>query len=638
MAVGTGRFVETASTDICGIPRLALQQRTASGWEAAPPLDSCAGSFNCCPACCQPESEVMPPLPLACSLPERASSVRVASVVIVFNPAGGSASASRRWDAVFRCAAALRAVGIAVRLVHTEFAGHATDIAQSLPLKAARVVEPSPRLPQGALLSPAKGSEDDSDDAAATRLADARLAFRSASTPSSVPPSDDVSGDVFDCIVVGGGDGTLREVVAGLVERADGAAKTVPVVALPIGTGNSTMLDMGVHEPMDAVSAVLGGRAHSVDAFELRHSGRAAGRGPGSDGGGSASVLTPHGPTVSKDIRDPETGVIIPPGRVVGVNVIGVLAPTDATLFAERNRWLGGLRYDVGGVGCLIALPKYDFHTHFSQQLLPVSGPLPTDSDLGISPAGSGECETALGSAPSPIGGSGSSSEPGSVGAEDTPSSACAATGSAALASPCAGADADGGESKERRCGPSSSESECGSVDSACSSTAAKRAGRLPDAGAASTADSSSGGGSAGIPAGSAADRNVKGSPALSADLFAVFIQNTRHSGNGLCVAPGSRLDDGMFDVTLMPRISRLELLRGFNLLKLGGHSRLPGACLTQCRSALLSHDPEHLPGLEGSGTAASTPLVVMMDGDVLVHTPALVRIMPGAWLALTAY
>ncbi|KAA0169778.1 hypothetical protein FNF28_01897 [Cafeteria roenbergensis] len=500
----------------------------------------------------------MPPLPLACSLPERASSVRVASVVIVFNPAGGSASASRRWDAVFRCAAALRAVGIAVRLVHTEFAGHATDIAQSLPLKAARVVEPSPRLPQGALLSPAKGSEDDSDDAAATRLADARLAFRSASTPSSVPPSDDVSGDVFDCIVVGGGDGTLREVVAGLVERADGAAKTVPVVALPIGTGNSTMLDMGVHEPMDAVSAVLGGRAHSVDAFELRHSGRAAGRVPGSDGGGSASAMTPHGPTVSKDIRDPETGVIIPPGRVVGVNVIGVLAPTDATLFAERNRWLGGLRYDVGGVGCLIALPKYDFHTHFSQQLLPVSGPLPTDSDLGISPAGSGECETALGR-------------------------------------------------------------------------------RLPDAGAASTADSSSGG-SAGIPAGSAADRNVKGSPALSADLFAVFIQNTRHSGNGLCVAPGSRLDDGMFDVTLMPRISRLELLRGFNLLKLGGHSRLPGACLTQCRSALLSHDPEHLPGLEGSGTAASTPLVVMMDGDVLVHTPALVRIMPGAWLALTAY
>lgn len=629
MAVGSGRFVESAETDICGIPTLKLQQRTASGWEAAPPLDGCVGSFNCCPAGCHPESEVMPPLPLACSLPERASSVRVGSVVIVFNPAGGSASARMRWDAVFRCATALREVGIAVRLIHTEFAGHATEIAQSLPLKGASVVAPVSPLPPGALLTPAKPLEGEGDDAAATRLAKAQLAFYSASTPRAVPPSDGMSGAVFDCIVVGGGDGTLREVVAGLVERADGAAKSVPVVALPIGTGNSTMLDMGVYEPFDAVTAVLGGRAHSVDAFELRHSGRASPPGAVPHGRDSAPSVAPHGATVSPDIRDPDTGVIIPPGRVVGVNVIGVLAPTDATLFAERNRWLGGLRYDVGGVGCLIALPKYDFHTHFSQQVLPVSGPLPTDDDLGIASPSPGECDTASGSVVSPIKGSGSESDAGSVGGEASPGSVATVPRIAAASAAAAGAKDDHPDHD-------------GGVPSGDSASADPAAGPV-DSGAegrgSSAATSTAAGSDGGSPVGSEAGRrDVRGSPALSANLFAVFIQNTRHSGNGLRVAPGSRLDDGMFDVTLMPRISRMELLRGFNLLKLGGHSRLPGACLTQCRSALLSHDPEHLPGLEGSDTAASTPLVVMMDGDVLVHTPALVRIMPGAWLALTAY
>ncbi len=66
---------------------------------------------------------------------------------------------------------------------------------------------------------------------------------------------------------VAGGDGTLHEVVAGLVEsRAD-----VPVALLPVGSGNSFARDFGIRSLADGGRALEAGRTAQADIFALEH-------------------------------------------------------------------------------------------------------------------------------------------------------------------------------------------------------------------------------------------------------------------------------------------------------------------------------------------------------------------------------
>lgn len=70
-----------------------------------------------------------------------------------------------------------------------------------------------------------------------------------------------------EAVIAVGGDGTLHEVVNGLLPDP-GAALAI----LPLGTGNSFARDFGVHEPDAAVQALLSRRTRRCDAVRLTHS------------------------------------------------------------------------------------------------------------------------------------------------------------------------------------------------------------------------------------------------------------------------------------------------------------------------------------------------------------------------------
>ncbi len=70
-------------------------------------------------------------------------------------------------------------------------------------------------------------------------------------------------------VVAVGGDGTLHEVVNGLL--AAGARPNLAI--LPFGTGNSFARDFGLHDPVVAERALIDGASRRIDALRVTHTG-----------------------------------------------------------------------------------------------------------------------------------------------------------------------------------------------------------------------------------------------------------------------------------------------------------------------------------------------------------------------------
>ena len=75
--------------------------------------------------------------------------------------------------------------------------------------------------------------------------------------------------DLRDALVGIGGDGTVHELVNGMLRRSDG--RTCAVGVIPSGTGNTWALDLGIPlgQPARAAEAVVGGATRRVDVMRV---------------------------------------------------------------------------------------------------------------------------------------------------------------------------------------------------------------------------------------------------------------------------------------------------------------------------------------------------------------------------------
>ena len=109
----------------------------------------------------------------------------------------------------------------------------------------------------------------------------------------------------FDGICPIGGDGTMHEVINGMMQRED--KSKIPIGLITGGTGNSFMHDLEMLDPIDAAKAVVGGKKQSIDIVDLSVGGK----------------------------------------QIYIFNIIGWGLVTDAGIKAEYIRWLGHNRYTV---------------------------------------------------------------------------------------------------------------------------------------------------------------------------------------------------------------------------------------------------------------------------------------------------
>mmetsp|Transcript_46465 Transcript_46465/g.118600 ORF Transcript_46465/g.118600 Transcript_46465/m.118600 type:complete len:508 (+) Transcript_46465:317-1840(+) len=71
-------------------------------------------------------------------------------------------------------------------------------------------------------------------------------------------------------IVVGGGDGTMHEVLQGLLGRPDWASVAkVPLAQMPSGSGNALCASLRISDPVHAAFVIIKGVSHPVDAASI---------------------------------------------------------------------------------------------------------------------------------------------------------------------------------------------------------------------------------------------------------------------------------------------------------------------------------------------------------------------------------
>ena len=111
--------------------------------------------------------------------------------------------------------------------------------------------------------------------------------------------------DGFCCI---GGDGTLNEVINGLMTRKD--RLKFPIGLITGGTGNSFMHDLDCLDPIEAANKIISDKRRFIDVFSCN--------------------------------TDGET--------FYGFNILGWGIPTDANILADKLRWMGPQRYNFASI------------------------------------------------------------------------------------------------------------------------------------------------------------------------------------------------------------------------------------------------------------------------------------------------
>ncbi|MBN2211332.1 MAG: diacylglycerol kinase family lipid kinase [Sedimentisphaerales bacterium] len=105
-----------------------------------------------------------------------------------------------------------------------------------------------------------------------------------------------------------GGDGTMHEIINGMLTRSDG--RKIPLGLVAGGTGNSFMHDLDCLDPLEAARRIIAGNLRKLDIAHVRANGEI----------------------------------------IYGFNIIGWGLPTHINLRAEKLRWLRGQRYNVASL------------------------------------------------------------------------------------------------------------------------------------------------------------------------------------------------------------------------------------------------------------------------------------------------
>lgn len=99
-------------------------------------------------------------------------------------------------------------------------------------------------------------------------------------------------------------------------------------------------------------------------------------------------------------------------------------------------------------------------------------------------------------------------------------------------------------------------------------------------------------------------------------DVMFAGVANTRSYGGGMILSPRSRPDDGVMEVCIIEKRSRLNLLASFPRLFRGTHINLPGVRLRTSRTLRISSD---------------RPVDFYADGEPMSSLPVSLEVVPGA-------
>jgi diacylglycerol kinase (ATP) len=101
----------------------------------------------------------------------------------------------------------------------------------------------------------------------------------------------------------------------------------------------------------------------------------------------------------------------------------------------------------------------------------------------------------------------------------------------------------------------------------------------------------------------------------ISGDNCFVEICNSRYTGGDMMMAPGAKIDDGLFDAVIVSPLSRASLLSTFPKIFKGTHGENPAVRFVRGKSATVHTEPEK---------------ALLPDGEIFGTTPTEIRVFPG--------
>ena len=137
-----------------------------------------------------------------------------------------------------------------------------------------------------------------------------------------------------DYIIIIGGDGTIHEVINGVMSRQDGMK--VPIGIVPAGTGNSLMHDLDCLNVAAAIDTILSGKTKPIDILEINNN----------------------------------------EGTCYAFNVIGMGLVADINRKAEQLRRWGGLRYNLATLWSLFSAHSLDISLRLNDDIRSFNGHL----------------------------------------------------------------------------------------------------------------------------------------------------------------------------------------------------------------------------------------------------------------------
>ncbi|MDY0342712.1 MAG: diacylglycerol kinase family lipid kinase [Lentimicrobium sp.] len=102
----------------------------------------------------------------------------------------------------------------------------------------------------------------------------------------------------------------------------------------------------------------------------------------------------------------------------------------------------------------------------------------------------------------------------------------------------------------------------------------------------------------------------------LNADVFTMSVAICKFNGGGMMQAPNAIPDDGLFDITVITRVSRLLVIRSVKKLYDGSFLKMPQVKTFRSQKVEIESNP---------------PMYLETDGESLGHTPMSFEIIPSA-------
>ncbi len=125
-----------------------------------------------------------------------------------------------------------------------------------------------------------------------------------------------------------GGDGTMHELINGLMQRPE--RERMPLTLLPGGTGNSFLRDLGCLDPVQVLKGLRSPARRLIDLFEVQ---------------------------IGDSVH-------------YGFNIVGWALFSYANELAESLRWIGRRRYDVAAFIRLMQNRHFEAHLEFDGQVV----------------------------------------------------------------------------------------------------------------------------------------------------------------------------------------------------------------------------------------------------------------------------